>query len=454
MQLSDIKKIYFLGIGGIGMSAIARYFNHHGVKVYGYDLVNTSLTKKLEDEGMIIHYKEDISAIPKDIDLVVLTPAIPYEHEELKWFQKNNYTIKKRAEVLGLLSQEMNSIAIAGTHGKTTTSSLIGHILKYCGKDVTAFLGGILAEENSNYIQGDSDLVVLEADEYDRSFLHLHPTVLAIMSMDADHLDIYGTVEEMYKAYKQLTFQIKENGLLLLGPDVARKMSYEWMKGLAEKGIRVKRMFKDFDYENIRVEDSRYYFDSRGVSEIKNIKSNLPGLHNLKNTIVGIQICQELGLSNQEIKKAISEFKGIKRRFEIVFEGDRILVDDYAHHPEELKNAVETVKDLYPGKKVLGVFQPHLYSRTKDFYRDFADELSHIDGIIVLPIYPAREEPIEGIKSELIYNLIKSNHKYLEEAPGFINRIKELKDYEVIITIGASDLDKYHGEIIKILKKK
>ena len=434
------------------MSAIARYFNHRGVQVSGYDLVNTSLTKKLEDEGMVIHYDEDIAAIPKDVDLVVLTPAIPSEHKELKWFHENDYVIKKRAEVLGILSKEMNSVAIAGTHGKTSTSSLVAHILKYCNTDVTAFLGGILAQENSNFIQGNSDLVVLEADEYDRSFLHLHPTILAIMSMDADHLDIYGTVEEMYAAYKELTFQIKKGGLLLLGPDVVRKMSYEWMEGLAEKGIRVKRMFRDFDYTNIRIEDSKYYFDSLSGSRIKGIKSNLPGMHNLKNTIVAIQICQELGLDNKDIKKAISEFKGIKRRFEIVYEGDKILVDDYAHHPEELRNAVTTVQDLYPGKKILGVFQPHLYSRTKDFYRGFAEELSRLDGVILLPIYPAREEPMEGVKSELVYNLIKSDDKYLLEPKHLKAKVKALNEYEVIITIGASDLDKYHADIIESIK--
>lgn len=437
------------------MSALARYFLLEGIEIYGYDLTKTALTKKLEAEGMTIHYEEKPKKIPRDIDLVILTPAIPDTNKEYKWLKKNGYEIKKRAEVLGEISKKKRTIAVAGTHGKTTTCSLITQILKYGKKDATAFLGGVLAKENTNFIHGKSKLVVLEADEYDRSFLHLKPEILIIMSMDADHLDVYGSVKEMHKAYEQLSLQVRKGGMLILGPGVIRYIHPEWMKNLRQREIKVYKQLKDFDFDSIRIKKSKYRFDYVDtVGSITKIKSNLPGLHNISNSASAIFVARTLGIGPQRIRKALKKFKGIKRRFEFVYEGDKVLVDDYAHHPEEVKYAVSTIKNLYPEKKVLGIFQPHLYSRTKDFYKGFAKELSGLDGVILLPIYPAREKPIKGIKSEMIYNLITKDEKYLVKEKSLIKKIKELKEYEVIMTIGAADLNKHHEGIIKVIKKK
>jgi len=453
MDFSQIRKIYFLGIGGIGMSAIARYFNDHGVEIHGYDLVHTSLTKKLEAEGMSIHYNIDSKKIPRDIDLVVMTPAIPKDHDELVWLNANKYTVMKRAEVLGLLSRHQNTVAVAGTHGKTTTSSLITHVLKYCGLDISAFLGGIMVNYNSNFISGKSDIVVLEADEYDRSFLHLTPNVLIVLSMDADHLDIYGHVEEMYKAYEQLCVQIKSGGHLIIARQCLSHFNSDFMDLLKQRSVKVSFFGDDFSFGDIKIKQSRYRFNFQCLDfeKILNIKSELPGWHNISNTAVAMYVAKTFGLKPNKIKEAVEDFKGIKRRFEIVYEGNKVLLDDYAHHPEEVKHAVKTVKDLYQGKKVMGIFQPHLFSRTQDFYKGFAKELAALDMIVLLPIYRARELPIEGVKTEIIYNLIPNENKVLVKTNELINYIKKETEYDVIITIGAADLDKYHEQIIEII---
>lgn len=453
MNLGSVKKLYFLGIGGIGMSAIARYFLQEGVEIYGYDLAKTELTKKLEAEGMHIHYDMDPNKIPHDIDGVIMTPAIPKDHAELLWIQDQGYEIKKRAEILGLLSQTKKTIAVAGTHGKTTTSSLIAHILKYCGLDITAFLGGILSASHSNFILGQSDIVVLEADEYDRSFLHLNPDVLAVLSMDADHLDVYGTVENMYKAYEQLCMQIKPGGQLIIDFKWLDFFSNTFVENVKDKKISLINMSSDFSYSDPRIENHRFCFDFKNdQKQINGIVSRLPGVHNISNTSVAVQVALGLGLLPEDIRNSIADFKGIKRRFEWVYEGEKILIDDYAHHPEELKHAVKTIKDLYPDKKVLGVFQPHLYSRTQDFYKGFAEELGGLDYVLLMPIYPAREKPIDGIKSEIIFNLIPMDNKWMVTSETLIDEIKRLEDVDVIITIGAADLDKFHKDIINIIK--
>lgn len=454
MNPKKINKLYFIGIGGIGMSALARYFLNEGIEIHGYDLTKTKLSKKLEAEGMIIHYKEDINKIPKGIDMVVVTPAIPKSHKELVWFQNREYLILKRAEVLGMISKGMKTVAVAGTHGKTTTSSLITQILKYNDIKVTSFLGGILAKEKTNFVYGKSKICVLEADEYDRSFLHLHPEILVIMSMDADHLDVYGNVEEMYKAYQQLTYQVKKGGTLILGAGVHRHMDKVWLKKLKKRKIKVVRQLEEFDFENVHISNSKYHFDAvlGKNKKVIDIQSNLPGLHNISNSLAACYVTRELGVKGKNIRKALKKFKGIKRRFEIVYDKKKTLIDDYAHHPEELRNTVKTLKALYTNRKVLGIFQPHLYSRTQDFYEGFAKELSGLDGVIVLPIYPAREEPIKGVKSEMVYNLITLDDKYLVKESKLIKQLKKMKDFDVIITIGASDIDKYHKEIIKLIK--
>jgi len=436
------------------MSAIARFFLRSGVEIYGYDIANTRLTKKLEAEGMNIHYDIDIDKIPKDIDGVIYTPAIPDDHDELIWLKSNNYSLKKRAEVLGLLSEEMKCIAVAGTHGKTTTSSILSHILTYCGLDISAFVGGILAEQNSNFIYGSSDIVVLEADEYDRSFLHLYPEMLVILSVDPDHLDIYGEASELHKTYEQLTYQIKDGGNLFLMGDFEDAFSDTWQQKLLGKGINIFKLNDSFGFNNIHVENERYVFDFKNDdTEIIGVVSQLPGKHNISNSSVAMQIALMLGAKPIDVQNAIMNFKGIHRRFEIVHDQDKVLLDDYAHHPEEVKNAVETVNSLYPDRRVLGIFQPHLFSRTKDFYHGFAEQLKNLDEVWLLEIYPARELPMKGVESELIYNLIPSDNKRIIHSSELISELRKKENLDVVITIGASDIDKYHKEIINILKK-
>jgi len=453
-KVKDIKKIYFIGIGGIGMSALARYFKREGAEVSGYDLVKSPLTMELESEGIEVYYKEKIKHVPKDVDLVVYTPAIPSDHKELRHCQQNDIPLKKRAEVLGLIGKGKKMIAVAGTHGKTTTSALITQLLNGGGKDVTAFLGGIMTRENTNFIHGDSNIVVAEADEYDKSFLQLYPEILVVTSMDADHLDIYGDEESMLMAYEQLTCQIKKKGVLILGPDVIRKISSSWMEKLRKRKIKVVRILRDFDFDRIKIEDGQYSFDVRvGDMWLNGLEMILPGMHNIINASVSILVAKILGIDDRKIAMKLRHFKGIKRRFETVYKGDRVLIDDYAHHPEEINFAVKTVKDMYSEKKVLGIFQPHLYSRTRDFYKGFADALSGLDGVIILPIYPARELPIEGITSDIIFNLITMDEKYIVEEGDLIERVKQLTEYDVVITLGASNLDKHHKKLVKTLKK-
>lgn len=452
MEIAKVQTIYFLGIGGIGMSALARYFNSSGVKVSGYDLVETPLTQALSREGMDIHYKEDIKKIPAKVDLIVWTPAIPATHKELVWVKKQGLPLLKRAEVLGLLSKSYETIAVAGTHGKTTTSSILTHLLKESGQSITAFLGGILAEVNSNFISGDSDVMIVEADEYDRSFLHLYPKMLIILSMDHDHIDIYKDEAALYEAYGQLMDQVTDAGLIVLGPDVIRNVHVERLEKLARRNVKVVRIFNDFEFNSITINEGQYEFDFQYGKKIKRFTSNLPGNHNLINTTLAIVICKELGLKDAEISKALKSFRGIRRRFQLVHSGDRVLYDDYAHLPEEVGYAVRTIKELYPTGKVLGIFQPHLYSRTLEFYQGFAKELSGLDGVILLPVYPAREEPMEGVESELVYNLITMDDKELVEAKNLLKTLKDKKDYQVIMTIGAADLDKHHKDIIELIK--
>ena len=453
-KVKDIKRIYFIGIGGIGMSALARYFKREGAVVSGYDLVKSPLTLELESEGIKVYYKEKIKHIPDNVDLVVYTPAIPSNHKELLYCQQNDLPLKKRAEVLGLIGKGKQLIAVAGTHGKTTTSALITQLLNGGGKEVSAFLGGIMTRENTNFLHGNSNIIVAEADEYDKSFLQLYPEILVITSMDADHLDIYGNEESMIDAYEQLTYQIKKKGILILGPDVIRKLSSSWLEKLRKRKIKVVRILRDFDFDKIKIEDGQYSFDVRiGDMWLRDLEMILPGMHNIINASVSILVAKILGVDDRKIAMKLRHFKGIKRRFETVYKGDRVLIDDYAHHPEEINFAVKTVKDMYSEKKVLGIFQPHLYTRTRDFYKGFAKALAGLDGVIILPIYPARELPIEGITSDIIYNLIAMDEKYLVDEVDLIDTVKALKEYDVVITLGASDLDKHHKKLVKELKK-
>lgn len=438
--MNDIQKVYFIGIGGIGMSALARYFNSRKVAVFGYDKTATTLTKKLVEEGMVIHYEDDVSQIPKGIDLVVYTPAIPKDHGELNYFQEHGFLLKKRAEVLGMISQTQRTIAIAGTHGKTTTTSILTHILREGGVDCTAFLGGIANNFSSNYVEGKSDWVVVEADEYDRSFLHLHPEIAVILSMDADHLDIYGADEEVKNSFRIFGSQVKKNGKLLVNQTwITEYLKEEKVQGKVKTyGLEA----GDYHATNIKVVNGYFVFDFKSkMSDIGNLQFNLPGHHNIENATAAIAVALGLGVSVDAIRRSLVSFKGIRRRFEIVYRDEKVVyIDDYAHHPSELKAAIRAARTLFPTKQITGIFQPHLFSRTRDFLPEFAEVLSTLDEVILLDIYPAREQPIAGVTSEVVYQLITNEAKLLTTKQDLLDLLAT-RDLEVLMTLGAGDID-------------
>lgn len=439
MQLDKIHSAYFIGIGGIGMSALARYFNSRGVRIAGYDRTETKLTKTLVAEGMEIHYEDDVNQIPKQIDLVVYTPAIPASHKELSYLQAENFPVYKRSAVLGMISKDKRSIAIAGTHGKTTTSSITGHVLRSAGLDCTAFLGGIAANFQSNFVDGKSDWVLAEADEFDRSFLQLFPDIAVILSMDPDHLDIYGNPEAMNDSYRAFAGQIKKDGLLIYHAKLEEKL-----KSLeVEKSLSYGFESGDVRATNLKVKEGCFQFDIQTSDKnIKGIKFPFPGKHNVENAVAAAAVALELNLEPEAIKKALESFKGIKRRFEFVIRNEeQVFIDDYAHHPEELKAAISAAKMLYENKKITGIFQPHLFSRTKDFADGFASALDELDELWLLDIYPAREEPIEGVNSGMILKLMKNKNAKLIQKEELINELKNNK-IEVLMTLGAGDIDK------------
>ncbi len=437
MNLQDIQKLYFIGIGGIGMSAIARYFLQRGVEVHGYDRTATPLTKALESEGMQIHYEEDLSKIPTGVDLVVYTPAVPTSHVEFQYFLNNGFPIKKRAEVLGIISKGMKTVAIAGTHGKTTTSSITTHLLRTGGIDCTAFLGGIARNFESNYVLGSSDWVVVEADEFDRSFLHLHPDHAAIMSMDADHLDIYGDANTLLETgFKAFTKQIKPNGQLWLQnrlladfPDRDDVHSFGVDEG-------------DYRAQNVRVENGFFVFDYTAPGQsIEGLKLALPGRHNVENATVALSIALALGVEPEAIREGLVTFRGVKRRFELVYRGANVTYyDDYAHHPTELQAAIHAARQLFPKAKITGAFQPHLFSRTRDFADGFATALDGLDEAYLLDIYPARELPMPGVSSDIIFSQMHLKNKHLISKNELLPALQKTH-LEVLLTLGAGDID-------------
>jgi UDP-N-acetylmuramate--alanine ligase len=448
IALKDIKKAYFIGIGGIGMSAIARFMNKRGIKVAGYDKTSTTLTKKLESEGMQINYKEDVDALPEQIDLVVYTPAVPKTHAELVHFQKGSVPVMKRAEVLGLLSRSLNCIGIAGTHGKTTTSTLLTYLLKKGGLDVSAFLGGISKDFKSNYVEGGSDWLVVEADEYDRSFLHLRPKVGSILSADPDHLDIYGNAEEIleggFMAYAKL---VEEQ--LFVQADYAEAFSS--INTFLDYGIDKGQ----WRAENVRVEDGRFCFDFRGPDLCwKNLVMSLPGRHNIENAVLALSICCRFNLPEDDLRNALASFKGISRRFERIYEDEKVVyIDDYAHHPTELDAAILAARELFPDRMITGVFQPHLYSRTRDFVDGFASSLASLDKLYLLDIYPAREEAIPGVSSAYLFDKIEMDNKVLCSKETLLSELKKNKN-DVLLTLGAGDIDTLVLPISNYLKTK
>ncbi|MET4081401.1 UDP-N-acetylmuramate--alanine ligase [Pedobacter sp. UYP30] len=449
MRLGNIKQVYFVGIGGIGMSALARYFAHIGCLVAGYDKTKTKLTEELEKEGVYIDYVDDknlihgVFAKPKDDTLIVYTPAIPKDTQILNHFKENGFELKKRSEVLGLISESMFCIAIAGTHGKTTTSAMVAHVLKATGYDCTAFLGGIATNYNSNVLYGNNNVMVVEADEFDRSFLTLHPNIAVITSMDADHLDIYGDKSHLDESFNLFARQLKEDGTLFFhnGLALSKGISYA-----AEEEA-------DIQAENIQVSGHKFVFDYRSEAEvIKDIHLMLPGKHNVENATAAIAIALKLGIDKEKIREAIASFKGVKRRFEyLVNNENHIYIDDYAHHPEELKACFAAVRQLYPNKKLTVVFQPHLFSRTRDFGDDFAKVLSTVDELLLLEIYPAREKPIEGIDSTFLLNKITLENKKICGKDFVRDEVKKAKP-ELLLTVGAGDIDTLRDSLKDILK--
>jgi UDP-N-acetylmuramate--alanine ligase len=443
MQLENINNVYFIGIGGIGMSALARYFNGRGAEVSGYDKTETVLTKKLVEEGIDIHYEEDLAQLPDHIDLVIYTPAVPATHKELLYLQEKGLPIKKRAEVLGIISRGMRTAAVAGTHGKTSTSTILSYLLREGGIDATAFLGGIALDFESNFVEGKSDWVVVEADEYDRSFLHLSPDVAVILSMDADHLDIYGDKDALYETgFRAFAKKMKPGGQLLVHHQWTHLLDGFTMQSYGlEKG--------DIQARNLRIEEGYFTFDYHSPDEIiENIQFSMPGIHNVENATAAITLALQVGADKDALRAALKRFKGIRRRFEFLYRDDtRAYIDDYAHHPSELEAAISAAKTLFPDKKILGVFQPHLYSRTKDFADGFAAALDQLDIPVLLPIYPARELPIEGVNANMLLEKMKASQKSLVEKADLMDVIEQEKP-DIVLTLGAGDID-YFREPIK-----
>ena len=443
MNLSQIHNVYFIGIGGIGMSALARYFKNIGKNVSGYDKTQTMLTDELIADGIAMHFEDDIDQIPKDYfvenTLVVITPAVPITHSEWNFFIERQYLVMKRAAVLGLITKDTFCFAVAGTHGKTTTSSILGHILYESGAEVTAFLGGIVENYNSNLIGNGKTVTVVEADEFDRSFLHLHPDIACVTSMDADHLDIYGDATAIESSFIEFASKVEDKNNLFIA------------NGLPLDGITV-AVNQDANFKacNVRIENAQYVFDVQTPTEIiKNLHFGLPGTHNLTNALMALAMAKTFGTPTESIAKALVTFKGIKRRFSYQIKTDNLVyIDDYAHHPTEINAVHQAVSELYPDQEVLAVFQPHLFSRTKDFADDFAKSLSQFDEVLLLDIYPARELPMEGVTSQWLMEKMTNNNKKLVSKSELIPSILA-SGKKVVVTIGAGDI----GEMVNDIKK-
>jgi UDP-N-acetylmuramate--alanine ligase len=434
MNLDKIHNLFFIGIGGIGMSALARYFHTLGKNVAGYDKTPTELTAELMESGISIHFEDKIDLIPveftKETTLVVITPAVPKSHSQWAYFTQRNFEIKKRAEVLGIITKNTFCFAVAGTHGKTTTSSILAHILFQSGVDVTSFLGGIVENYNSNLVGNGKTVTVVEADEFDRSFLHLYPNIACVTSMDADHLDIYGDSASMEASFVAFASKIEDKNNLFSTTQVP----------LEGKTVGVNEP-ADFEAMNIRIEKSTYIFDIKTNNElISDVRFALPGTHNLTNALTAFAMAKTYGVSNEDSKKALASFKGIKRRFSYQIQSEKLVyIDDYAHHPTEINAVHQAVSELYPGQKVLAIFQPHLFSRTRDFADDFAKSLSAFDSVLLLDIYPARELPIEGITSLWLLNMMTNTDKKVVNKNDLISEILK-SDATVIVTVGAGDI--------------
>ena len=453
----NIQAVYFIGAGGIGMSAIARYFIHRGLVVAGYDKTPSELTRRLEKEGMLIHYEENVNEIPhackqKSSCLVVYTPAIPATHKELVYFRENGFDIQKRAQVLGTLTRQMKGLCVAGTHGKTTTSTMCAHIMHQSHLDCNAFLGGISKNYGTNYILSESNYVVIEADEFDRSFHWLSPWMSVITSTDPDHLDIYGTKEAYLESFRHYSELIQPGGTLIIHRNLEMKENLQ--PGVTRYDYS--RDAGDFHAENIRIENGNITFDFISPIEcVKDIELGQPIPINIENGIAAMAMAQLAGCTAKELRYGMRTYSGVDRRFDFKIKNDKLVfLSDYAHHPKEIYQSAKSIRELYKDRHITAFFQPHLYTRTRDFYREFADALSLLDEVVLTEIYPAREEPIEGVTSQLIYDNLKPEvEKQMVPKDQIINFVKE-HSFDVLIVLGAGDLDNMVPQITKILSSR
>jgi UDP-N-acetylmuramate--alanine ligase len=460
VNILNYKLYYFLGIGGIGMSALARFFNHYGKDVHGYDKTVTTLTSQLQSEGIACHFDESIAKLKdllkkyrKEEVLVIYTPAVPADHGEYIYLNANGYQVIKRSQALGEISNQFKTIAIAGTHGKTTTTTLVTHLLKTAGINCFSFMGGISKNYNTNLLLGDVNnkdtYFVVEADEYDRSFLTLHPWIALITSADADHLDIYGDANHVKESYTLFSKQVKPGGILVVKKNVDNDLVLT-----AKRLIYSLNLNTEYCAQSIRIENAEMRYDIQSpVEPIADVTLGLPGLHNVENSIAAVAIVQQLGIKGDVIREGLRSFSGVKRRFDYRVKTEQVVyIDDYAHHPEELKATIGSVKKLYPGKKITGIFQPHLFSRTRDFGDAFAQSLDLLDECLLLEIYPAREKPIEGINSKWLLDKMTLSHKQVVTKQEVLERFKKNKP-EVLLTMGAGDIDSLVAPLEQVLGK-
>ena len=458
MEFKDIQAVYFVGAGGIGMSAVARYFRQKGLVVAGYDKTPSDLTRQLEQEEIKLHYEENVDLIPSACKnpattLVVYTPAIPETHKELAFFRANGFEIEKRAQVLGRLTQTHKGLCFAGTHGKTSTSTMCAHIMHQSHLDCNAFLGGISKNYGTNYILSDkSDYVVIEADEFDRSFHWLRPYMSVITSTDPDHLDIYGTKEAYLDSFRHYTELIQTDGVLVIHKDLEMKQN-------VQAGVKVyeySREAGDFHAENIRIENGTIVFDMVSpIENVTNIELGQPVPINIENGIAAMALAQLSGCTAEELRRGMKTYEGVDRRFDFKIKNDQhVLLSDYAHHPKEILQSAKSLKEIYPNRKITAIFQPHLYSRTHDFYMDFAEALSHFDEVVLTEIYPAREEPIPGVTSELIYNHLDNKIEKQMIKKDDVLEFANDRDFDVLVVLGAGNLDNYMGQLSEIIKEK
>ncbi|RQO30457.1 UDP-N-acetylmuramate--L-alanine ligase [Taibaiella sp. KBW10] len=452
MNIEAIKKVYFVGIGGIGMSALARFFKQRGVDVNGYDKTETDLTRTLVQEEIGVTYTDAESEMKKDVDVVIYTPAIPQDNVILNAYRRDNVPVFKRSDALQWITEAMYSITVAGTHGKTTVSTMIGHILRESGYGCNAFLGGISVNYNTNYWSSDNKVAVIEADEYDRSFLKLKPDVAVLTAMDADHLDIYGTAEAVQEAYIQYTENIKPDGILIKKHGLKNG---NLLKGAHKKSYSLQNTGADAYADNIQIKNGGYIFDVKGKGIfITGIHLDIGGMHNVENCIAAITVAKQLEIEDDDIKAAVANFKGVKRRFEYIVKNEKVVyIDDYAHHPEELAALIKSAKTLFSKRRIVIAFQPHLYSRTRDFAAEFAHALDMADEVILLDIYPARELPIEGVDAQMIKNKMGNPNVTILSKEGLLSYVTNAP-LDLFITAGAGDIDKLVAPIGEILAAK